>query len=176
MAESKNVKKQASAGIDPALKSMLTDPIHLMSLGFGSGLSPKAPGTVGTLAALPVVALMHLMPLSWYIGFTLLAILFGVYACEKTAEELGVHDHPAIVWDEFSGIMVTCIALPLGLVWIILAFVLFRFFDILKPWPISAIDRHTKGGLGIMLDDIIAGLFSLAILQAIYGLTVLLGS
>ncbi len=153
--------------IDPRSKLTLGDPVHLMSLGFGSGLSARAPGTVGTLASVPVVSLMHILPLGWYIVWTLFFAVLGVYLCDKTSKDLGVHDHPAIVWDEFVGFMITCIALPIGWAWLLLAFAVFRFFDIVKPWPISAIDARVSGGLGIMLDDIVAGLMSLVVVQTV---------
>lgn len=146
-------------------KLSLTDPIDLIALGFGSGLAPKAPGTVGTIAALPLVALMNVFTWPWYLMWTVIAFVVGVYVCERAAHKLGVHDHPAIVWDEFVGLMIAGIALPLGLFWILLAFAAFRFFDILKPWPISFLDKRVRGGLGIMVDDVAAGLLALAVVQ-----------
>ena len=152
---------------DPLKKLSLSDPIHLMALGFGSGLSPKAPGTVGTIVAVPIVSLMHIFTIPVYVILTILAAAGGVYICNKASEALGEHDHQAIVWDEFVGFMVACIALPVGLGWLFGAFVLFRLLDIFKPWPISWIDKKVKGGWGIMLDDIVAGLITCAVIQLI---------
>ncbi|MBL6734819.1 MAG: phosphatidylglycerophosphatase A [Shewanellaceae bacterium] len=146
-------------------KLSLAEPIDLIALGFGSGLAPKAPGTFGTLAALPLVALMNVLTWPWYLMWTVIAFVLGVYICERAANKLGVHDHPAIVWDEFVGLMIAGIGLPLGLFWILLAFAAFRFFDILKPWPISFLDKRVAGGLGIMVDDVAAGFFALGVVQ-----------
>ncbi|GGA71451.1 phosphatidylglycerophosphatase A [Neiella marina] len=130
---------------------------HWTAVGFGSGLAPKAPGTFGSLAAMPLVMLMLQLPLWGYLALTILACLIGNYLCGQTADDFGYHDHPAIVWDEFAGMMVTFIAIPLTWQNLVLGFVLFRIFDILKPWPIRWLDRHVHGGFGIMVDDLLAG-------------------
>lgn len=134
---------------------------HWLAVGFGSGLAPKAPGTFGTLAALPLVWAMSYLPLSGFLVLTLVACVVGVYLCGKTAADCNEHDHPGIVWDEFAGLMITFIAVPFYWQTAVAGFVLFRFFDILKPWPISWLDKKVHGGLGIMLDDILAGAFAL---------------
>jgi phosphatidylglycerophosphatase A len=144
----------------------LKDPIVFVGLGLGSGLSPKAPGTAGTLVAVPLYLVMQNMPLLWYASITLAITLMGIWVCSYSARKLGVHDHPSIVIDEIAGFLITMYAVPVGWVWLIAGFVLFRFFDALKPWPISWMDRHLKGGVGIMLDDVAAGLVSLALLHA----------
>lgn len=146
----------------------LRDPAQFLALGFGSGLAPRAPGTFGTLAAVPVYLLLR--PLTVPVYLVVLAVLFavGVWVCGHTARQLGVHDHPAIVWDEVVGFLLTMLLAPPGLIWLLLGFVLFRFFDIIKPWPISALDRRVEGGMGIMVDDVVAGLFALACLQILY--------
>lgn len=144
---------------------LLINPVHFLSLGFGSGLAPYAPGTFGTLAAIPLYLLIQPLPLVAYLIVTILSVLVGVYLCEKTAHALGVHDHSGIVWDEIAGYLITMIAVPLDWVWILTGFVLFRFFDILKPWPIKWIDAKVSGGWGIMLDDVLAGVFSLIVLH-----------
>lgn len=152
-----------------ALKRLtLSNPIHFLALGFGSGLSPLMPGTVGTLAALPIVWLMvsYLTPLL-YLLMTILVCLVGVWLCQRTADDMQVHDHGAIVWDEIAGYMIAMLAVPLSWQNMFVAFVLFRFFDIVKPWPISWLDKQVHGGLGIMLDDILAGVFSLLIMHAL---------
>ena len=148
-------------------RQILRNPIHLLAFGFGAGLSPKMPGTIGTLAAVPFYLLM--MNLSWplYLGVLVVTSVVGIYLCHKTALDLGVHDHPGIVWDEFVGYWITLFLAPKGLVWIVIGFILFRFFDIFKPWPIRWFDRHVHGGIGIMLDDVIAGMCAWACLQCI---------
>lgn len=151
----------------------MTDPVrfdprrphHWLAYGFGSGLLPKAPGTWGTLAAIPLYLLLAPLPLTAYLGLTLLAFTVGVWACGRTGAELGVHDHSAIVWDEVVGLLVTMTAVPSGWPWLLAGFVLFRLFDIWKPWPIGQVDRKVAGGLGVMLDDVLAGLMALAVLQ-----------
>ena len=144
---------------------LLKNPIHFLSLGFGTGLSPYAPGTFGTLAAIPLYLILQSFPLAVYIIVTLFSIFIGVYLCDKTAKALGVHDHSGIVWDEIAGYLITMIAVPFDWVWVVIGFALFRFFDILKPWPIKWIDAKVSGGWGIMLDDVLAGVFSLIALQ-----------
>ena len=140
-------------------------PIWLLAFGFGSGKSPLMPGTVGTLLALPLYFLLAQLPTLIYIAVVFLSFLFGVYLCEKTSKELGVHDHKGIVWDEFVGLWITLIMVPSGWLWLLVGFVLFRFFDMVKPWPICVVDRKVHGGFGIMLDDVLAGIAALACIQ-----------
>lgn len=130
----------------------------MLAFGFGSGLSPKAPGTMGTLAAIPLWWLLAQLPLSTYLVVVLIAAVAGIVICGRAADRLGVHDHGGIVWDEFVGFWIAMAALPVTWQSLILGFVLFRLFDILKPWPISWLDRRVSGGFGIMIDDVIAGL------------------
>jgi phosphatidylglycerophosphatase A len=145
----------------------LRDPVHLLAFGFGAGLSPYAPGTVGTLIAVPIV--MFVAQFGWiaHLLFALAACIGGVYLCGASARKLGVHDHPGIVWDEIAGYSVTMLAAPAEAYWLAIGFVLFRFFDIVKPSPIREADHSLRGGLGIMLDDVIAGVFAGAILLAL---------
>lgn len=146
----------------------LKQPIQFLALGFGSGLAPKAPGTFGTLAAIPIFLLLSMLtPLLYFIVVALLSIA-GIYICGKAADDAGVHDHPAIVWDEFIGLFITMFMIPVSWQSVLIGFLLFRLFDILKPWPISYIDKNISGGLGIMLDDILAGVFALVIMQLIF--------
>mgnify|MGYP003386587216 FL=1 len=148
----------------------LTKPIQFLALGFGSGLAPKAPGTFGTLAAIPVFLLLTMLmpsPLPYALAVIVLGIA-GIYICGKAADDVGVHDHPAIVWDEFVGFFITMFMVPVSWQSIIVGFILFRIFDIFKPWPISFIDKKMTGGLGIMFDDVVAGIFALAIMQLIF--------
>ncbi|QUJ68165.1 phosphatidylglycerophosphatase A [Photobacterium sp. GJ3] len=147
---------------DPKLYIKLTNPWHLLATGFGSGLSPVVPGTVGTLASVPFYYLLIQLPYPAYLGVTVLAAVLGVLICRNTAQDMGVHDHGSIVWDEFVGFWITmAIAPPMGIHWVISGFVLFRFFDMVKPWPISWLDKNVHGGLGIMVDDILAGFMAM---------------
>ena len=151
----------------PISPLLLKNPVHFLSLGFGSGLMPKAPGTFGTLAAIPVYLLMANFSVLIYSIISVVLFLLGIYLCQKTTDELKVHDHSGIVFDEIVGFLITMIAVPLTWQWIVAGFILFRLFDILKPWPISWLDRKVHGGLGIMLDDVLAGVFALASLHAL---------
>ena len=154
---------------DPALSKLsLKNPIHFLALGFGSGLAPKAPGTFGTLAALPLYFLMMNLSLPVFVALTLIITIAGFWICDIAAKDMQVHDHGAIVWDEVAGMLITMIAAPVGLLPLVVGFVLFRFFDIIKPWPIKLLDRHVKGGFGIMIDDVLAGVFAAICLQAIH--------
>ena len=145
--------------------TILTSPVHLLAFGFGSGLAPKAPGTFGTLAAIPFYLLLAMLPLWAYGLLVVIAAIAGVWICGESSRRLGVHDHGGIVWDEFVGLWITLLAAPPGWLWLVLGFGLFRLFDIWKPWPIRIADRQVSGGFGIMLDDILAGVFALAVLQ-----------
>ena len=144
---------------------LLKNPIHFLSLGFGSGLAPFAPGTFGTLVALPLYFLLQKLPLPLYLAVIVAGFVIGIWLCEQTTQALGVHDHSGIVWDEIIGYLITMIAIPLDWRWIVAGFLLFRFFDIIKPWPIRWIDSQVSGGFGIMLDDVIAGIFALLVLH-----------
>lgn len=141
-------------------------PHQFLAFGFGSGLSPKAPGTMGTLMAIPLFLLLAKLPLLVYLGVLVLAFILGVVICEKTSQDLKVHDHQGIVWDEFVGFWITMTAIPVNAVTLLSGFLLFRLFDIWKPFPIKWLDQKVKGGFGIMIDDVLAGVFSWAILYA----------
>ena len=146
----------------------LKQPIQFLALGFGTGLAPKAPGTFGTLAAIPLFLLLAMLTPLFYLIAVIVMSIAGVYICGKAASDVGVHDHPAIVWDEFVGYFITMFMIPISWQSILVGFLLFRLFDILKPWPISYIDKQMTGGAGIMLDDILAGVFSLLIMQLMF--------
>ena len=137
---------------------------HWIAFGFGSGLAPRAPGTVGTLAAVPLY--LALAPLAWplYLGVLFGLVALGIWACDRTARDLDDADPSAIVWDEWVGFLLTMVAAPSGWPWVIAGFLLFRLFDIWKPWPIGLVDRRVHGGLGIMLDDLIAGAMAALVL------------
>ena len=149
-----------SSSPSPLPPSVWQHPFSVFAIGFGAGALPKAPGTWGTLAAVPFFFVLQ--PLSFFEYAVVVAILFGlgVWWCGKTAKLIGVHDHPAIVWDEMVGFLVTMTAAPEGWLWVVCGFLLFRLFDIWKPWPIHLLDRRVSGGLGIMADDAVAGLYS----------------
>lgn len=145
--------------------TVFRSPVQFLAFGFGSGLSPKAPGTMGTLVAVPIFLLVADWPLLWYTLFVLVAALAGVWICGRASEQLKVHDHPGIVWDEFVGYWITMWAMPADWLWIVVGFVVFRIFDIAKPWPIGMLDKNVKGGFGIMVDDILAGVMACITVQ-----------
>lgn len=149
--------EDSSAPIPPRL---LRDPVVLLATGFGSGLIRPAPGTWGTLAAVPLaLGLLHLSP--WVAaGLILLAALAGIAICGHAGRRIGVADHGGIVWDEFVGYWIAVVPLARGWHDLLAGFVLFRLFDIAKPWPVSWADRSLPGGLGVMADDLIAGCYA----------------
>jgi phosphatidylglycerophosphatase A len=151
--------------------AVFRDPLYFITFGFGSGLIPKAPGTFGTLVAVPIYLLLIKLPVIYYLAVVLLFLGFGIWACEKVSQDLGEHDYPGIVWDEVVGYLLTMTGSPPGLLWIVLGFFLFRLFDIWKPGLIRLVDKKIKGGLGIMIDDVLAALPAWLILQClIWGL------
>ena len=147
-------------------KKTFTDLRYFLALGFGSGLSPKAPGTAGTLAAIPIVVLLLQVNPAIYAAVTVALLGIGIPLCSWVARDMAVKDPGCIVWDEIVGMLIAAWMLP-DLLWLPVAFVLFRIFDIWKPWPVSWCDRELSGGAGIMLDDVVAGFYSLLILQGI---------
>ncbi len=159
MSLSKQEKQQALK------KLSIKEPVHFCAVGFGTGLSPVMPGTVGTFAAIPFLALFPFLPIWAQVMLAFFVAFVGIWICDKAAWDMKVHDHPAIVWDEIAGMLITMVAVPFSAITLVAGFLLFRFFDIVKPWPISFFDKKVKGGLGIMLDDIVAGLLALACLQ-----------
>ncbi|VAW82419.1 Phosphatidylglycerophosphatase A [hydrothermal vent metagenome] len=145
-------------------RQVFSDPIVWLAFGFGSGLAPRAPGTAGTLMAIPLFLLLDQLTFTGYLLATTFITLIGVWICGYASRVLGVHDHPGIVWDEFAGFLIAMTAAPEGWTGIVAGFALFRLFDIWKPWPVSRADREVRGGLGIMLDDVLAGLMAAAVL------------
>ncbi|MGR5237456.1 phosphatidylglycerophosphatase A [Vibrio alfacsensis] len=144
----------------------LKNPWHLLATGFGSGLSPVVPGTMGTLAAVPFFLLLAQLPFPLYVAVVLFSCVIGVKICQVTSDDMGVHDHGSIVWDEFAGFWITMSLVPALNIpltewkWLLTGFILFRFFDMVKPWPIGWLDKRVHGGLGIMIDDIVAGVMA----------------
>ncbi len=147
-------------------------PAHFIALGFGAGLVPVAPGTAGTLLAYPIFFLMF-GPLALWAQFTVVVIVFavGVWACAITSRNLGIVDHGAMVWDEVAAMLLVLVVTPFGWAWYAGAFVIFRTMDILKPFPIDLADRTIKNGFGAMLDDLLAAIYSIAILRLLENLT-----
>jgi len=167
--------KSARNAWRPNAREIMTSPVHLLAFGFGSGLMPKGPGTAGTVVGIPVfLAMMHLsLPL--FAELTVVLSIFGCWVCGESARRLGVHDYGGIVFDEIVGYVIAAAPLlpVLGLnrhgLWpgLIAAFLLFRIFDIWKPWPISWLDARMQGGIGIMVDDLVAGVFAALALLAL---------
>jgi len=149
-------------------RTVLTDPVHILAFGFGTGLSPVAPGTVGSLVGILFAWLTLDLGLPLQLGVAAAITLSGIWICGESARRIGVHDHGGIVWDEIAGMYITLLAAPPTVAGWVLAFVLFRAFDIAKPWPIRDLDHRLGGGTGIMLDDLAAALYAL-ILLALYG-------
>jgi len=154
-----------SRSITPA--SVWRNPIHFAAFGFGSGAAPVAPGTFGTVMAVMLYLLLPAMDPWSYGAFIVVSFAAGVWLCGTTARDIGVEDHGGIVWDEFVGYWITMFMAPQGWVWIVVGFGLFRLFDIVKPWPIRWLDRNVSGGMGVMIDDVLAGLMALLCLQLI---------
>ncbi|MFH0352377.1 MAG: phosphatidylglycerophosphatase A [Chromatiales bacterium] len=159
------MKKPHVSAARPIPVGFLRHPAHLLALGFGTGCAPLAPGTAGTVFGVLVYLALQAVPVLWYLVVTVVLFGVGVLVCHRAAEALGSHDHPAIVWDEVVGYLVAMTAAPDGWVWIVFGFVLFRAFDIFKPWPIRTIDARVSGGVGIMLDDAAAGLYAFLVMQ-----------
>lgn len=152
----------------PNAQFVFSHPAHFVALGFGSGLSPFAPGTVGTLLAFPLYGALsdRLDPLPLF-GLLCALFLLGVWACRKTGDDLGIADHTSMNWDEVVAFMLVLMLTPSGLAWQAFAFFAFRAFDVLKPQPIRHFDRTLKGGLGVMFDDIAAAFYTLLLMAAV---------
>src|SRR5512143_738786 len=153
----------------PDFKFLLGHPAHLIAFGFGSGLAPRAPGTVGTLLGLPLfwLTLAVAPALPHRIILLIAAFLLGVWACGRTGRALGVADHGGMVWDESAAFALVLLFTPAGWAWAALAFALFRLFDILKPWPIRSADRRMKNGFGVMFDDLLAAGYAIAAIKGV---------
>jgi len=153
----------------PSFSELRQHPFLMLGFGFGSGLSPKGPGTAGTLLGLLlfIPILLWSETAAWVV--LVIGLFTGSYICGKSSEYLQVHDHGGIVWDEFVGIWLVLLALPEQnwLYWVF-AFVVFRVFDIFKPWPIKTVDEKVAGGFGIMLDDVLAAIYSILLIWCVY--------
>ncbi len=154
--------------VDNLTRKVLTDPVNFVAFGFGTGLAPFAPGTVGSLPGVLLAWLMLDVGIYFQLGVAVALSLAGIWICGESARRIGVHDHGGIVWDEICGMYITLLLAPPTVLGFALAFGLFRFFDIVKPWPIRDLDHRLGGGLGIMLDDLVAALYAL-ILLVLYG-------
>ncbi len=145
-------------------RKVLTDPVNLLAFGFGTGLAPKAPGTVGSLVG--ILFGVAVLPLDFAVQLAIGVVLTlaGFWLCGESARRIGVHDHPGIVWDEIAALYLVLLVVPPSAPWWAAAFVLFRIFDIWKPWPIRDLDHRLHGGAGIMLDDLAAGLYAALLL------------
>jgi phosphatidylglycerophosphatase A len=155
----------------PTRRFLLSHPVHFLALGFGTGLAPKAPGTFGTLLGLPLYAALMLLPETSHLIVIALLFLIGIPICQKAGDALGVSDHGSIVWDEIVAMMLVLEFTPRNLYWWAAAFMLFRLFDIWKPFPIRQCDARLKGGFGVMFDDLLAALYAIASLKALLWLT-----
>ena len=149
-------------------RTIFTDPVHFLAFGFGTGLAPFAPGTFGSIPGLIVFWLTLDFRLYVQLGIAVTIALAGIWICGESARRIGVHDHGGIVWDEIVGMYITLLVAPVTVTGFVLAFVLFRIMDIVKPWPIRDLDHSIHGGLGIMLDDLAAALYA-ALLLGLYG-------
>ena len=153
---------------DNLARAVMTDPVNFLAFGFGTGLAPFAPGTFGSIPGLVLFWLTMDFGLYVQLGIAVSMTLVGIWICGESARRIGVHDHGGIVWDEIVGMYVTLIVAPVSIVGFVLAFILFRVMDIVKPWPIRDLDHSIHGGLGIMLDDLVAALYA-ALLLGLYG-------
>jgi phosphatidylglycerophosphatase A len=145
-------------------RQVMTDPVHILAFGFGTGLAPVAPGTVGSLVGVLLAWLTLDLGLITQIGCAVAISAAGIWICGESARRLGIHDHGGIVWDEIAGMYIVLIVAPTTVLAWILAFGLFRAFDIVKPWPIRDLDHRIHGGVGIMLDDLVAALYAALLL------------
>jgi phosphatidylglycerophosphatase A len=152
-------------GIDKELaRKVLRDPVNLLAFGLGTGLSPVAPGRVGTVLGVVLAWLLQAQGLEVKLVVGLALVVSGVWICGESARRVGVHDHSGIVWDEIAAMYLILLLVPISLIGWTAAFALFRLFDIWKPWPIRDLDHRLHGGLGIMLDDLVAALYAALIL------------
>ncbi|WP_420895140.1 phosphatidylglycerophosphatase A [Snodgrassella communis] len=153
--------------VTPTWRWLCKHPVCWLGFGFGTGLASKAPGTFGTLPAIPLAACWLLLDLPFWYSIVLAVLLFlvGIFICDYTEKALGRQDYGGIVWDEIAAMMLILFCIPTGWIWWLAAFAVFRFFDAVKPWPIRWFDARIHGGFGIMLDDLLAAVLSLLVLS-----------
>jgi phosphatidylglycerophosphatase A len=149
----------------PDLRFLFSSPAAFLALGGGAGLVPKVPGTAGSLLAIPLVLLLQLVPFPWPIAIWIALCIAGFWLCGHVGRALGEPDHGAIVWDEICGMAIVLLLAPQGLGWMLAGFVMFRLFDIIKPWPIHIVDRGMPNGVGAMGDDLMAAIYALVVLH-----------
>jgi phosphatidylglycerophosphatase A len=155
-------------GTSPPVQSprvLLRHPAGWLASGFGSGFSPRAPGTVGTIVALLPWLWLRTLPLPLYAIAIVVSFAVGVWASTWVVRRSGIQDPQVVVWDEFVGVWIALAAAPTGWIWMLAGFALFRLFDIWKPWPVRWADEQLHGGLGVMLDDVFAGIYALIMMQ-----------
>lgn len=158
--------RDKSQNIKSSPRSIWTNPVHFIACAFGFGALPWWPGTWATLAAIPIVIALKQFPEWVYISVTLIMILLGVFFCGAANRDFGTDDHPACAWDEMASFPLVMIGVPLTIYYLLAGVILFRFLDILKPWPIRWLDRNIHGGIGVMLDDVAAACCCCIILHA----------
>jgi len=151
----------------PDLKFLFSHPAHFLALGFGSGLPPKAPGTFGTIVGLPLYYLIAQYSLNTQLIIISACFIIGIYLCDVAGNNLGVSDHGSIVWDEIVAMMLVLTITPMHWLWWLVAFILFRLFDIWKPFPIKQCDAKLKGGFGVMFDDVLAAVYAMIAIKAL---------
>lgn len=153
--------------MNPEPRKIFSDLRYFLAFGLGSGLAPKAPGTAGSLLALALFFPLQALGTLAYLGVLIATLVVGVFICDQVARELHMEDPAGIVIDEFVGLWISLLLLPGGWYWALVGFCLFRLFDIAKPWPVGWLDKHVKGGAGIMLDDVAAGVYAFGVLQVL---------
>jgi phosphatidylglycerophosphatase A len=159
--------KKYQKKVAPPPQTIWRNPIHFIACGFGFGTCPLFPGTIGTLVAIPLILFLSHTPLWFYIATCVALFFIGIYVCDITNRDFGTDDHPAAVIDEIATFPIVMILVPITWYALLIGFVLFRFFDIVKPFPIRWVDKNIHGGFGVMLDDLLAAVFSLIILHVI---------
>jgi phosphatidylglycerophosphatase A len=155
----------------PNFRFLISHPAHFFALGFGSGLANKAPGTFGTLIGLPLFWFISNQSIHIKLAIITSFFIVGIYFCEVAGKNLGVPDHGAIVWDEIVAMMLMLTFTPANMIWWLLAFALFRLFDIWKPYPIQQFDAQLKNGFGVMFDDLLAAIYGILSLMGIQWMT-----
>ncbi len=149
-------------------KNIWKKPIYLLATGFGSGLSPIMPGTCGTIIAIPIYWLLNLLPWEYYLIALAIMVVAGFLICGIVERQTKVKDNPSIVWDEIVGYLLTMAFMPTSCRYIIIGFILFRIFDIWKPWPVNWVNDNMHGGFGIVIDDLLAAVYAGLLLQLIF--------